>query len=220
MVTLHKRQFVAVLEHTMINTNSTPGVTALEKPQSRREAEAIEPSAEDNFLTGRIVDAALQVHRTLGPGLLESVYEQCLTCELTARGLSVVRQVVVPVTYRNIRIDAGFRMDLVVGNTVVIEVKASEKLLPVHKAQLLTYLKLSGHRLGLLMNFNVPRLRDGIHRLVQTSNPLRLCASAVSSVDGPSSDKRLGVPERSTVTPPRRAKPPTAPEPDGEEERR
>jgi GxxExxY protein len=161
----------------------------LEKPQRRRDAEATEPSLEDNALTGRIVDAALLVHRTLGPGLLESVYEQCLACELALRGLSVARQVAIPVTYRNIRISAGLRMDLVVGGTVVVEVKASEKLLPVHRAQLLTYLKLSGYQLGLLLNFNVPRLRDGIHRLVLTSPPLRLRASAVSSSD-PASPKR------------------------------
>lgn len=165
----------------MVEIISNPGVTAVGEPQRRRGAEVTEPTVDDNSLTGGIIDAALLVHRTLGPGLLESVYEQCLACELGARGVTVSRQVVVPVSYRDIRIDAGFRMDLVVDGTVVVEVKASEKLLPVHKAQLLTYLKLSGHRLGLLMNFNVPRLRDGIHRLVLTSNPLRLCASAVSS---------------------------------------
>ena len=149
--------------------------------QRRRDAEVVEPETGDNSLTGAIVDAAVLVHRTLGPGLLESVYEQCLACELELRGLPVLRQVSADVVYRNIRLDAGFRMDLVVGGRVVVEIKNCEKLLPVHKSQLLTYLKLSGIRLGLLINFNVPRLRDGLHRVVQSSPPLRLCASAFQS---------------------------------------
>jgi len=151
--------------------------------QRRRDAEVAEPGAGDNSLTGAVIDAAVLVHRTLGPGLLESVYEQCLACELELRGLAVQRQVPVDVIYRDLRLDAGFRMDLLVGDRVVVEIKHCEKLLPVHKSQLLTYLKLSGMPLGLLINFNVPRLRDGLHRVVQTLTPQRLCASASQSAD-------------------------------------
>ncbi len=134
---------------------------------------------EHDSVARQIVDAAVTVHRYLGPGLLESVYEQCLASELGVRGLSVTRQVAVPVVYRDVRVDAGFRMDLVVNRSIVIEIKASDNLLPVHKAQLLTYLKLSGYRLGFLMNFNVLRIRDGIRRLVLTSAPWRLGDLAV-----------------------------------------
>ena len=114
----------------------------------------------------QIVDAALVVHRTLGPGLLESVYEICLEHELRKRGLAVGRQVSLPVVYDGAELDAGLRLDLIVGRRVVVELKAVEALLPVHKAQVLTYLKLTGHRLGLLINFNVPLIRDGIKRIV------------------------------------------------------
>jgi GxxExxY protein len=129
----------------------------------------IEPTRQDNSLTGQIVDSAFAVHRTLGPGLLESVYEQCLACELSARNIMLQRQVALPVTYRNIRIDAGFRMDMLVDGLVVVEIKAAERLLPIHEAQLLTYLKLSGHNLGLLINFNVGLIKDGIKRMVRSS---------------------------------------------------
>ena len=112
------------------------------------------------------MDAAYTVHRALGPGLLESVYEVCLAHELTRRGHKVERQVSLPVVYDSVRLDAGLRLDLLVENSVVIEVKAVEALLPVHQAQLLTYLKLTGHRLGLLLNFNVPVIKDGIRRMV------------------------------------------------------
>ena len=112
-----------------------------------------------------MVDAAYAVHHALGPGLLESVYEVCLVHELTERGLKVERQVVLPVTYDDVRLDAGLRLDLVVNGCLVVELKAIEALLPVHKAQLLTYLKLSGHRLGLLLNFNFSVIKDGIQRV-------------------------------------------------------
>ena len=115
-----------------------------------------------------VVDAAFQVHTALGPGLLESVYEQCLVYELEARGIVFGRQVGLPVTYRNHRIDAGFRMDMVVGELIVVEVKAVEAILPVHEAQLRTYLKLSGYRVGLLINFNVALIKQGIRRQVYT----------------------------------------------------
>jgi GxxExxY protein len=113
----------------------------------------------------QVVDAAYAVHHALGPGLLESVYEVCLVHELTERGLKVERQVVLPVTYDDVRLDAGLRLDLVVNGCLVVELKAIEALLPVHKAQLLTYLKLSGHRLGLLLNFNFSVIKDGIQRV-------------------------------------------------------
>jgi len=105
-------------------------------------------------------------HAALGPGLLESVYEVCMAHELAKNGLSVARQVPLPVVYDELKLDAGFRLDLLVENRLVIELKAVEVILPVHQAQLLTYLKLSRYRLGLLINFNVPVLKDGIRRVV------------------------------------------------------
>ena len=138
------------------------------EPQRRRDAEVVEPSARHNEVSGTIVDAAYMVHRTLGPGLLESVYDQCLAAELKCRDLLVERQVGLPICYRNIQIDAGYRLDLLVEKLVVVEIKAIERLLPIHDAQLLTYLKLSGHRLGLLINFNVARIKDGVRRLVNS----------------------------------------------------
>jgi len=126
----------------------------------------IEPIPESLDRTARqVVDAAHAVHRALGPGLLESVYEVCLLHELAKRGLKVDRQVAVPITYDNVRLDAGLRLDLVVENSLLVELKAVETILPVHQAQVLTYLKLSGLRLGLLINFNVPVIRDGIKRI-------------------------------------------------------
>ncbi len=112
-----------------------------------------------------VVDAAYAVHKALGPGLLESVYEICLAHELVKRGLKIERQVSLPVVYDSIRLDAGLRLDIVVEQQVVVELKAVEVLLPVHEAQLLTYLKLSRHRLGLLINFNVPLIKQGIRRM-------------------------------------------------------
>ena len=113
-----------------------------------------------------VVDAAYTVHRALGPGLLESVYEVCLVHELVKRGLKVERQVSLPVVYDSVRLDAGLRLDLLVENAVIVELKAVEVVLPVHATQLLTYLKLTGHRLGLLINFNVRLIKDGIQRIV------------------------------------------------------
>jgi GxxExxY protein len=111
-----------------------------------------------------IVDSAFHVHTGLGPGLLESVYEACLAHELEKRGMPARRQVVLPVVYDGVRIDAGLRLDMIVEN-VVVEVKAVERLIAIHQAQLLTYLKLSGYRLGLLINFNVLRIKEGIRRI-------------------------------------------------------
>lgn len=120
---------------------------------------------ETNAVAQQIVAAAFAVHSALGPGLLESVYEICLTHELVKRGLTVERQTTLPVVYDGLRLDAGLRLDLVVGDCVIVELKAVEAVLPVHKAQLLTYLKLTGHRLGLLINFNVPLIKNGIQRV-------------------------------------------------------
>jgi GxxExxY protein len=113
-----------------------------------------------------LVGAAIEVHKSLGPGLLESTYQVCLEHELTRRGLSIARQVALPVVYHAVKLDAGYRMDLVVGGAVVVEIKAIEALAPVHEAQLLTYLRLSGHRLGYPINFNVVMLTQGLKRMI------------------------------------------------------
>jgi GxxExxY protein len=125
------------------------------------------PIPEDVEQVGReVVDAALAVHRELGPGLLESVYTACLARELTKRGVAVETEKSVPVVYAGERLDTGLRLDLVAGGCVIVETKSVEKLLPVHEAQLLTYLKLAEVRLGLLTNFNVSLLKQGIKRMV------------------------------------------------------
>ena len=120
----------------------------------------------DGDLTDLIIGKAVEVHSSLGPGLLESVYEACLAYELTEVGLSVERQKTLPVRYKNIFLDDGLRMDMVIENRVVIELKCVDKILPVHEAQLYTYLKLSGNRVGLLFNFYTRYLKDGMKRLV------------------------------------------------------
>lgn len=119
-----------------------------------------------NQITHRVIGACIEVHKTLGPGLLESAYEECLCHELTLIGLNFRRQKPLPVIYKGIRLDCGYRLDLVVENQLVLELKAVEKVMPIHEAQLLTYLKLSKLSLGLLINFNVCYLRDGIKRMV------------------------------------------------------
>ena len=108
---------------------------------------------------------AIRVHTELGPGLLESTYAECLAHELTLAGVPFEREKAFPVNYRGVLLDCGYRVDFLVANEVVVEIKASETTLPVHEAQVLTYLKLSGCRLGLLMNFNVRRLKDGVRRI-------------------------------------------------------
>ena len=113
-----------------------------------------------------VIGAALKVHSAVGPGLLESAYETCLLYELEKRNLSVRRQVVIPFRYEALTIDNGYRIDLLVGDLVVVELKALEAILPVHRAQLLSYLRLGGFRLGYLLNFNVAHMRDGIVRIV------------------------------------------------------
>ena len=113
-----------------------------------------------------VLDAAYKVHTALGPGLLESVYETVLAYELEKRALQIVRQMPLPVVYESITFDEGYRADLVVEGKVIVELKSVERLMPVHQKQLLTYLRLTGLRLGFLINFNVPRLKDGIQRIV------------------------------------------------------
>jgi len=121
---------------------------------------------EKESLTEAVIGCAIEVHRVLGPGLLESAYEVAMCRELSLRERSFERQVELPVTYKGVRLDAGYRVDLVVERQVIIELKCVEKLLPIHDAQLLTYLKLSGISIGLLMNFHVPVLTQGLKRLV------------------------------------------------------
>jgi GxxExxY protein len=119
-----------------------------------------------NKLTEAIIGAAIAVHRELGPGLLESAYEACLEYELKDHGMGVERQKELPVRYRGVVVDCGYRLDLLIEGKVILELKAVEKVLPIHEAQLLSYLKLSGCPVGLLLNFNVRMLRDGLKRMV------------------------------------------------------
>ena len=120
---------------------------------------------EINELTGQVIGAAIEVHKALGPGLLESVYETCLCMELDFRSISYQRQKELPIEYRGKKLDCGYRMDLLVADCLIVELKACEALQPVHEAQLLTCLKLTGLKVGLLINFNVPTLKEGIKRL-------------------------------------------------------
>lgn len=119
-----------------------------------------------NEITDVIIGAGIEVHKHLGPGLLESAYEACLAYEIATRGLKVVRQMQLPVRYKEVHLDCGYRIDLLVQDLVVVELKVVERLEPIHDAQLLTYLRLSGCKVGLLLNFNTPTLREGIKRLV------------------------------------------------------
>lgn len=120
----------------------------------------------ENEIARQIVDVAYKIHTTFGPGLLESVYEALVAHELTKRGLSVIRQQAIPLVYETIHMEAGFRADLIVGNKVIVEVKSVEALAPVHKKQLLTYLRLANMRLGLLINFDTELIKHGIVRVV------------------------------------------------------
>ena len=126
----------------------------------------------ENAIAKEIVDAAFRIHTTLGPGLLESVYQTVLAYELGRRGLRTVSQQPIPVVYENVRIDTGFRADLVVEDKVIIEIKSVELLAPVHRKQLLTYLRLADKRLGLLINFQVALIKDGITRIVNDSKKM------------------------------------------------
>ena len=119
-----------------------------------------------NSITSKILAAAIEVHRTIGPGLLESIYLQCLLFELAARGLRVVTQRVIPIVYKGTPLGANYRIDLIVEDLVVVEVKSVASILPVHQAQVLTYMKLTGSPVGLLINFNAAKLMDGVKRLI------------------------------------------------------
>ena len=125
----------------------------------------------DSALTEVVIGAAIQVHRALGAGLLESAYEACLAHELTKQGVPVQRQVECPVRYDGLLLDAGYRLDLLVADKLVVELKATDKLLPIHLAQVLTYLRLRDAPVGLLLNFNTVRLTDGIRRVINAQAP-------------------------------------------------
>ena len=118
-----------------------------------------------NDLTGKVIGAAIEVHKALGPGLLESAYEECLSHELDLKKIQYERQKPLPVQYKDVKLDCGYRLDLIVENRLIVELKACESLLPIYEAQLLTYLKLTNIKVGLLINFNVPVLKEGIKRL-------------------------------------------------------
>jgi GxxExxY protein len=120
----------------------------------------------DNDITHEIIGAAVEVHKRLGPGLLESAYEECLPHELRLRNLRVDRRVAVPVVYKETRLECGYRIDLLVQGRIVVELKSVESLAPIHEAIILTYLRLSGHKIGLLINFNVAILKDGVRRFI------------------------------------------------------
>ena len=119
-----------------------------------------------NKLSSMIIGSAIEVHKILGPGLLESTYEKCMCHELTLRGLSFESQKSLSVNYKGKKLNCGYRLDVIVENIIILELKSCEKIEPIHKAQLLTYLKLSGINLGLLLNFNIPVMKDGIVRIV------------------------------------------------------
>jgi GxxExxY protein len=141
-----------------------------------------------NEITEAVIGAAIAVHRELGPGLLESAYEACLAYELTERGLNVERQKGLPVIYRGVLLDCGYRIDLLVEGQVVVELKMVERVEPIHEAQLLSYLKLSGCKVGLLISFNVKVLKNGIKRLVygfqEQSSPRSLRAPRLTVTNG------------------------------------
>ena len=121
--------------------------------------------ADINNLTGEVINAAIEVHRTLGPGLLESIYEECLCHEVGLKEIPYERQKELPIEYKGIKLNPNFRLDVLVNKQLILEIKSCDTLLPIHEAQLLTYLKLTGIKLGLLINFNVPMLKDGIKRI-------------------------------------------------------
>jgi len=121
---------------------------------------------ETNQITEKIIGCAIEVHKNLGPGLLESAYEECLYYELNHHGLHVKRQLALPVVYKDVKLDAGYRIDLMVENKVIVEIKSVDAIAEIHKAQLMTYMKLANIKVGLLLNFNVTRLKDGIIRWI------------------------------------------------------
>src|SRR5271169_365952 len=149
----------------------------------RRDAE----TPREDRVTDKIIGAAIEIHRVLGPGLLESAYEECLCYELSQRGLQFKRQVPLPVTYKGVKLTCGYKMDLLVDDLVIVELKTVETLLAVHSAQLLSYLRLSGKPVGLLMNFHTPVLKSGLKRIVnhfsENSASLRLGVEKARSED-------------------------------------
>ncbi len=118
-----------------------------------------------DFLTQKVIGCAIEVHKALGPGLLESCYERCLIYELAQAGIPAKSQVMLPINYKSVVIDAGYRLDILIPGELILELKAVDKLAPIHTAQLITYLKLTGIKTGLLVNFNVPKLMDGLKRV-------------------------------------------------------
>ena len=131
-------------------------------------------AAENDPLTERIIGFAIEIHRQLGPGLLESAYEECLSFELQQAGMAFQRQASVPVVYKSVRLDCAYRLDLMIENRLIVEIKSVERLMPIHEAQLITYLRLANLPVGLLLNFNTNILKNGIRRLI---HPHRLTAS-------------------------------------------
>jgi GxxExxY protein len=121
---------------------------------------------QENDISGKIIGAGIEVHKHLGPGLLESAYEECLCCELGLRGIDFTRQVPLPLNYKGLKLDCGYRLDLLVEDKIIVELKTVEAIAPIHEAQMLTYLKVRDMRVGLIINFNVRLLVDGIKRLV------------------------------------------------------
>lgn len=143
----------------------------IEKETQRARRDAMDAKQQENRnrlerIATDVVDAAIKIHSALGPGLLEDVYEKCLAMELEKRNHTVERQVTVPVQYEEMVFETGYRLDLLIDDCFIIEVKSVEKMMPVHLAQILTYLRLGKMKLGLLLNFNVPKMRDGIRRVV------------------------------------------------------
>jgi GxxExxY protein len=137
---------------------------------------------EINDITGAIIDASMKIHTALGPGLLEHVYRKCLAHDLRKRGLVVAEEIPLPVVYDGVSIDLAYRLDLMIEDAVVVELKSVERTIPLHKAQLLSYLKLTGKQVGLLINFNSVHLRDGIVRVVNHYSPISSAYSASSAV--------------------------------------
>ena len=157
------------LKLSVANNCARVDFTQLGAPARREEGMQQEDRKTGRFEDGSedIIAACIEVHRHLGPGLLESAYERCLACELSLRGFAFERQRPVPVSYKGVVLDCGFRADLIVADTFLIELKAVERLTPVHLAQALTYLKLTGLPVALLVNFNAPTLKDGLRRLAR-----------------------------------------------------
>ena len=163
-------------------SNGNNGFNA-EDAEKREDAEGRGNNEKETLdrLTREIISAAIEVHKGLGPGLLESAYRACLGFELRSRGLKTEQEISLPVTYRGFKVECGYRLDLLVEGSIVVEIKALETLLPVHGAQLLSYLPLSGCRVGLLMDFHVPVLKDGIRRIVNRYPDSALSSRSASS---------------------------------------